>query len=362
MDPFTGAQRAFCVRVYYANNNSVTIARRKYRAHFHLRDISEAPSANSIRKWIKMFEETGSTVRIINAGRPKSVRTPETIRRVSESIKENPRQSTRKRSQVLNVKRTTLRRILHRDLHLKAYKIQLTQELKPNDANCRLNFANVMLERFNNFFNIIFSDEANFHVNGHVNKQNSRFWSETNPQQMHQKPLHSPKVVVWAAISARGIIGPYFFENQRGVAVTVRAENYCQMLQEFLVPALQEFQGYNSRTWFQQDGATCHTATVSIDLLKEMFPGKLISRRGDIHWPPRSPDLTPNDYFLWGYLKSRVYEDNPTTVEQLKQNIVREINSIPRTTCQRVFENLRVRLQECQQAGGGHLNNIIFKN
>ncbi|KAJ4447741.1 hypothetical protein ANN_09749 [Periplaneta americana] len=59
-----------------------------------------------------------------------------------------------------------------------------------------------------------------------------------------------------------------------------------------------------------------------------MFPGRIISRFGDIAWPPRSPDLTAADYFLRGYLKSRVYRNKPRTIIQLKQNIRNEINAI----------------------------------
>ncbi|GFT81170.1 uncharacterized protein TNCV_3882741 [Trichonephila clavipes] len=55
--------------------------------------------------------------------------------------------------------------------------------------------------------------------------------------------------------------------------------------------------------WFQQDGATCHTARATIDLLKDTFGDRLISRFGPVNWPPRSCDLTPLDYFLWGYVK-----------------------------------------------------------
>ena len=51
--------------------------------------------------------------------------------------------------------------------------------------------------------------------------------------------------------------------------------------------------------WFQQVGATCHTAHVTIDLLKETFDERIISRNGPVNWPPRSCDLTPLDYFLW---------------------------------------------------------------
>ncbi|GFY04745.1 uncharacterized protein TNCV_419991 [Trichonephila clavipes] len=56
--------------------------------------------------------------------------------------------------------------------------------------------------------------------------------------------------------------------------------------------------------WFQQVGATCHTARATIDLLKDTFGDRLISRFGPVNWPPRSCDLTPLDYFLWGYVKS----------------------------------------------------------
>ena len=70
---------------------------------------------------------------------------------------------------------------------------------------------------------------------------------------------------------------------------------------------------------FQQDGATAHTSRRSLSLLREMFPGHVISLRGDIGWPLRSPDLTPCDFFLWCYLKATVYEQRPITLEALKE-------------------------------------------
>ena len=72
--------------------------------------------------------------------------------------------------------------------------------------------------------------------------------------------------------------------------------------------------------WMQQDGATCHTANETIELLQRRFGDKLISRNGPVNWPPRSCDFTPLDYFLWGYAKSLVYANNPATLEA---NIVR---------------------------------------
>ena len=95
--------------------------------------------------------------------------------------------------------------------------------------------------------------------------------------------------------------------------------------------------------------------------LRNMFPGRLISRYGDFNWPPRSPDLTSPNFFLWGYLKARVFENRPQTLQALKDNITREIRAINQDMLLRVIENFQSRLQECLEKRGGHLKEIIFK-
>ena len=77
--------------------------------------------------------------------------------------------------------------------------------------------------------------------------------------------------------------------------------------------------------WFQQDGATSHTARVTIDLLNVKFGERVISRNGPVEWPPHSFDLTPLDFFLWGHIKSLVYANKPATLDDLKDNIQREM-------------------------------------
>ncbi|GFV65600.1 hypothetical protein TNCV_778861 [Trichonephila clavipes] len=53
---------------------------------------------------------------------------------------------------------------------------------------------------------ILFSDEAHFWLNGYVNKQNCRIWSEANPQVYVETPLHPEKLTVWCALWAGGIL------------------------------------------------------------------------------------------------------------------------------------------------------------
>ena len=103
------------------------------------------------------------------------------------------------------------------------------------------------------------------------------------------------------------MLGPYFFEED-DVTVTVNSIRYCAMLQNFFQPQLGEIFNDEHGTdnlWFQQDGATAHTSCRSLSLLREMFPGHVISLRGDIGWPPRLPDLTTCDFFPEATSKQR---------------------------------------------------------
>ncbi|GFY06614.1 putative transposable element [Trichonephila clavipes] len=151
-------------------------------------------------------------------------------------------------------------------------------------------------------------------------KQNCRIWSEANPQVYVETPLHPENLNVWCALWAGGIIGPYFFKNDEGHNVTVNGDRYRAMITNFFIPELNNHDV--QELWFQQDGATCHTARATIDLLKDTFGDRLISRFGPVNWPPRSCDLTPLDYFLWGYVKSLVYADKPQTFDHLEDNIL----------------------------------------
>ncbi|GFT36565.1 hypothetical protein TNCV_1345091 [Trichonephila clavipes] len=113
--------------------------------------------------------------------------------------------------------------------------------------------------------------------------------------------------------------------------------------------------------WFQQDGTTCHTARATVDLLKDTFGDCLISRFGLVNWPPRSCDLTPLDYFLWGYVKSLVCADKPQTLDHLEDNIRRVIADIRPQMLEKVIENWTSRLDYIRASRGSPMPEIIFK-
>lgn len=117
----------------------------------------------------------------------------------------------------------------------------------------------------------------------------------------------------------------------------MNGNRYRTMITDYFWPELEDMDLTNM--WFQHDGATSHTAHVTIDLLKSNFDERVISRNGPVDWPPRSCDLTPLDFFLWGYVKSLVYANKPTTLEELRANIEHEIAAISAEMCGRVIED-----------------------
>ncbi|GFT76883.1 DUF4817 domain-containing protein [Trichonephila clavipes] len=163
---------------------------------------------------------------------------------------------------------------------------------------------------------ILFSDEAHFWLNGYVNKQNCRIWSEANP----------PKVAT---------------------------------ITNFFIPELINHDV--QELWFQQDGATCHTARATIDLLKDTFGDRLISRFGPVNRPPRSCNFTPLDYFLGSCVKSLVYADKPQTLDHLEDNIGRVIADIRPQMLEKVIENWTSRLDYIRASHGSYMPEIIFK-
>ena len=85
-----------------------------------------------------------------------------------------------------------------------------------------------------------------------------------------------------------------------------------------------------------------------------------IGRRGTIEWPPRSPDLTPCDFSLWGILKDRVYAQNPCNTDHLKSLIEQEFISINDDIelCQKICRSVADRCQMCINTEGKQFEHL----
>lgn len=119
---------------------------------------------------------------------------------VRDSVLVSLVKSHRRRAQEMNMSASSVYRVLTKYLHLHAYKVQLTQELKSTDHGKRRQFYDWILEmeQENQGFgkHIFFSDEAHFHLNGFVNKQNCRIWGAENPRVIREREMHPQRVGV----------------------------------------------------------------------------------------------------------------------------------------------------------------------
>ena len=234
----------------------------------------------------------------------------------------------------------------------KAYKVSVQHQLLPADFDNRQTFCRwIRDEIFLGHIDpnlLFFSDEAWFHLTGYINSQNNRYWSTDNPHQLHEVPLHDQKVGVWCAISRTRLIGPIFFDD------TVNSQRYINNILNPFFNQLTDYEKENGT--FQQDNATAHTARASLAAIQNVFEDRVISRG---RWPARSPDLNPCDFFLWGYLKAKVYGNNPHTIDELKNNITNMIQSIPDEMLCNVYDNFIKRTQCCLMEDGHQFQHLL---
>lgn len=308
-------------------------------------------SKSTVERTVQRFTEHGIVKDLQRTGRPKSVATDEKQMRIAEAFVENPHLSLRRASDEHDISHETVRKIL-KNIKFHPYKIHLVHELNEDDPDRRIEFCERMMQRIDEnppfLYNIVFSDEATFTLKGEVNRHNCRYWTDTNPAWFIDSHTQYPqKLNVWAGILNDRLIGPFFIDGN------LDARKYEDLLEHQIIPKIREIVRDNfDITWYQQDGAAAHFGVHVRAYLDEHFPRRWIGRRGEIEWPPRSPDLTPLDYFLWGYLKSKVYATRPQNLEELRNRILQEAALIDRQMIRKSVEHFYTRLAFCQEAGG----------
>ena len=149
------------------------------------------------------------------------------------------------------------------------------------------------------------------------------------------------------------VVGPVFVDG------SITGERYRELLLNEFIPRLKEL-GYDiNNIVFQQDNAPGHTASLTIDLLREFFGDRVISRSAhfpvETHWPARSCDLSSCDFALWPYVKQRVRAMHPQTIEMLKNDLITVFGEITQDFCQKVFASFVRRLHKCVESNGCHV-------
>ena len=171
---------------------------------------------------------------------------------------------------------------------------------------------------------ILFIDEATFTRNGINNTRNSHRWSHENPHGTVETNFQRRfSINVWCGMIDDTLIGPVILDD------LITGQNYLDFLQNELPKQLQDVPlATRIAMYFQHDGASSHYTRHVMQHLNDTFPNRWIGRGSTINWPPRSPDLTPLDFCLWGWMKSEVYRKKVDTRDELLVNILDVITCI----------------------------------
>jgi transposase len=196
------------IKSYYDVKNAEEVRRRWASV-----STAPKPGAQTIRDLVQKFELTGSVLDVKQSGRPKNVRTDELKEAIAASLDRSPQKSTRRLSVELGASQMSVLRALH-EMKYRPFRPRLVHGLLEDDPFQRIEFCEQFLTMVENeetmLDRIIWSDEAMFKLNGHVNRHNCVYWDSDNPHIIMEKEVNAPGVMVWAGIWSEGIIGPFF--------------------------------------------------------------------------------------------------------------------------------------------------------
>ena len=308
-------------------------------------------SRNTIYKWHSRLITTGS---VCDAPRRRvsPSRSEENICVVKDMFAKSPDKSIRQAVRESGLTYHSVQSILKIELDFRPWKPHYCQALSDEDCDRRLEYGEMMTEWLIRCpelcKKIVWTDEAIFHVGGFVNRHNCHYWAAEDPRIIAEKVHSRPKLTVWCGMTSSKVVGPVILRD------TMNAERYLNMLRDQVYPILSSWDNIDDLI-FMQDGAAPHFALAVRDWLDSTFPGRWLGRRGPHEWPARSPDLTPCDFFLWGWAKEEVYKTNPKSLEELKDKILEVLGNVPSDFLSKTIDNIPKRLKKLAENKGAHV-------
>jgi len=355
---YTNAEMADMHFMYGRANGNALEARRLYAQNFPNREI---PSNRIFAKLHQRLRDTGMFGKNAgDSGRPRSISTPEVEEEILAIVQENPGTSIRRIAAQIDISPRLIWRTLKEQL-LYPYHIQRVQTLNPPDFRARLEFCRWILRKqarnVNLIANILFTDEAGFTRDGIFNFHNTHQWADENPhaivESRHQQRF---SLNVWLGILGDRLIGPVVLPDR------LTGPAYQNFLMNTLPPLLEDVPlNLRAASWFMHDGAPPHFSLAVREYLNQMYQERWIGRGGPVAWPPRSPDLNPLDFFIWGYLKSLVYAEPINNLEQLENRIEEACVTIriKPGVFERARDSFLRRCRVCIDMEGGHFQHLL---
>lgn len=268
----------------------------------------------------------------------------------------HPHASVRQAERYSGMSKASIQRILKKH-RWHPYSIQLQQNIKIEDRQARVQFCEFYLmksQEDENFTKkIIWSDEAKFTKNGIFNRKNQHYWAANNPRATSERNFQqSWSFNVYCSIKFDKIFAIYLYDK------TLNGEEYVNIIQNVIRPNVERLN--NEQLWYQHDGAPAHRTPEVTNMLYQVFEDRWLGFNGPFKWPARSPDLTPLDFCIWGYIKDQVYDVPPTTKEEMKSTVLNCFNNLPQDVIWKATQNeMQKRVFKCLETGGRTFEHLL---
>ena len=243
----------------------------------------------------------------------------------------------------------TVKRRLTKDFGLKAFKPAKKPYLTPAMKLKRLNFAKKHINwSREQWSRVIFSDESCIQQFG---SRKHSVWRPVgkrfDEKKKQQTMKHSPKIMIWGAMSVKGTAGLFFLTP----GTTMNGAKYLELLKN----KLQLHMNVRECTIFMQDGPPCHKAKIAPCHKAKIVSNFLKSKKIQVlDWPGNSPDLNPIEN-LWVILKNKVAEEQPSSLKQM-ENVIKKVWTLGITSeyCCKLIVSMPRRFKMVIDNKGGH--------
>ena len=280
-------------------------------------------NVSSVFKAWKAYKDRGTTDFKSKPGRQKSICGEDLVRTVKAKIKENEETSVRALAREF-VPRTTMERVVKKDLGLRTLTTVPCQQLTPRQREGRESKGQTILNQLKRDAVgkvRIFSDEKDFHVDKFMNRRNHHIIAKSakvmDPKKRFVGKSKFPKkAMMFGYVGSDGTAFPPVW-----VKGNVDARQYKFILIRHVFPNLDQTYGMGNYIW-SQDGASCHTTNDILAYLERQLGSKGFWSKGI--WPANSPNLNPLDFSIWNYIEERACNVPHNSVDSLGASVERE--------------------------------------
>lgn len=299
----------------------------------------------TVRRWYNQYRSTGDIERKIPSGRPAVLATKKNLRDLRKAFNKRSGCSQRSAAKDLGCTQPYISIMLRK--HIRCYKKLKRPDMTALQRQQARPKCSAMLKLYKKL-DFILDDESYFTLSNANQPGNDRFYSDdldTTPDTVKYNSVakYPPKLLVWLAISPKGLAKPYF----RSSGLAINQDTYLEILQKKLEPLIKKH--YRSGGYvFWPDLATSHYASKVLDYLKSKnIPVVMRSIN-----PANLPKARPIEDF-WSNLKSKVYQGDwkAKNIDELKERIIKCLAEMDKKLIQSHTEDVRKRLDRIRRHG-----------